>query len=319
MGLPGVPKGFPAGIRPQNAALDSLVVKLRHRSGLEAELGTEQLRRPPGNMQRIDYLMESKDEVTRQELKTDCGSVESEALWAGIGPGMRVADICCGPGKTSACLSALVQPGGAVVGIDYSADRIAHAIEHYRGEGVEFKCRDIREPLDDLGTFDFVWVRFVLEYCLSTSFELVSHLSRIVKPGGILCLIDLDHNCLSHYGIPPRLEKTLFALVRMSESKADFDPYAGRRLYSHLYRLGYKEIDLFVGAHLIFGELDGRDSYNLLKKAEVASQKLGFEFTEYGGRFEEFIKEFKNSFTDPGRFTYSPLIRCRGRRPSDGQ
>lgn len=270
-------------------------------------------------MQHINYLMESKDEVTRQEIKTDCQSVESEALWAGIGPGMRVADICCGPGKTSACLSALVQPGGTVVGIDCSSDMIAHAIEHYGGERVQFKCRDIKAPLDDLGTFDFVWVRFVLEYCRSSSFELVSHLSCTVKPGGILCLIDLDHNCLSHYGIPPRLEKTLFALVRMSESKADFDPYAGRKLYSHLYRLGYEEIDLVVDAHLIFGDLNGRDSYNLLKKAEVAARNLRFQFTEYEGGFEEFMEEFSTSFTDPGRFTYSPLIRCRGRRPSDGR
>lgn len=264
--------------------------------------------------------MESEDEATRLEIKTDCGSVEAQASWAGLEPGMRVADICCGAGKTSACLSTLVHPGGAVVGIDGSAERIAHAVEHYGGEGVEFECRDIREPLDDLGPFDFVWVRFVLEYYLSSGFELVSHFSRIVKPGGILCLIDLDHNCLCHYGIPQRLEKTLFALIRMSEVKADFDPYAGRKLYSHLYRLGYEDIDLYVEAHhLIFGELKGRDSYNWMKKVEVASRKLGFEFAEYGGGFEEFMEEFGAFFADPGRFTYSPLIRCRGRRPLAGK
>lgn len=285
---------------------------------IEADPEFKKYRSHPDHMQCIDYLMESEDEATRLEMKTDCRSVEAQARWAGLGPGMRVADICCGTGKTSACLNALVQPGGTVIGIDGSPERVAYAVDHYGGEGIEFRFRDIREPLEDLGLFDFVWVRFVLEYYRSTGFQLVSHLSRIVKPGGVLCLIDLDHNCLCHYGIPPRLERTLFALVGMSEREADFDPYAGRRLYSHLYRLGYQEIDLFVEAHhLIFGDLEGKDSYNWAKKVEVASRKLGFDFAEYGGGVEEFKAEFKEFFSDPGRFTYSPLIRCRGRRPLD--
>ena len=42
--------------------------------------------------------------------------------------------------------------------------RIAFARSTYRAEGLEFTIRDIREPLDALGRFDFIWIRFVLEY-----------------------------------------------------------------------------------------------------------------------------------------------------------
>ena len=61
--------------------------------------------------------------------------------------------------------------------------------------------------LSDLGEFDFIWVRFVLEFYLKEGSQLVKHLTKSLKKGGILCLADLDHNCLNHYGHSKRLKK----------------------------------------------------------------------------------------------------------------
>jgi SAM-dependent methyltransferase len=268
-------------------------------------------------MHTSKYLMENEDEALRLELKTDRESLAVQARWAGITPGMRVADIGCGAGITTAMLRDLVQPGGSAVGIDASAERIAHARGRYAHDGVEFQCRDMLQPLDDLGSFDFVWVRFVLEYFRSGSFAIVENIARLVKPGGVLCLIDLDYNCLSHFGIPDRLERTLNQIVEELQNKADFDPYVGRKLYSYLFDLGFTEIDVEVGAHhLIFGELRQRDSFNWLKKVETAPRKIGYNFPEYGGSYAEFIEEFDRFFKDPRRFTYSPIISCRGKKPA---
>lgn len=266
---------------------------------------------------KTEYLMENDDEARRLELKTDADTLRKQALWAGIGPGMRVADIGCGCGVTTSLLHDLVQPGGKVVGIDASEHRIAYAGNHYGDVSIDFHRRDLLSPLDDLGMFDFVWVRFVLEYFLSEGPAVVENISRIVKPGGVLCLIDLDHNCLSHYGIPPRMERTLFDIVASLQEKADFDPYAGRKLYSFLYDLGYADIDVEVTAHhLIFGELGEADSFNWLKKVETAPRKIGYRYPEYPGGYEEFLEEFHRFFNDPRRFTYSPIISCRGRKPA---
>lgn len=267
-------------------------------------------------MQDFEYLMESDEETLRLDIKTDTKVVEEQALWAGIKPGMHVADICCGSGKTTSVLHTLVHPGGTVVGVDGSEKRIEYSKKYYGTEGIEFKCKDIQKPLDDLGTFDFVWVRFVLEYYRTNSFEIVKNISKIVKPGGILCLIDLDYNCLSHFGISQKLERTLFSIMKYVEEKANFDPYAGRKLYSHLYRLGYQDIDVDVAAHhLIFGELKDRDFFNWMKKIEVVSKKIQFQFEEYEGGCEEFLEKFKRFFADPGRFTYTPVISCKGLKP----
>ena len=260
--------------------------------------------------------MESQEEALRLDLKTDRLVVEEQALWAGMKEGMRVADVCCGSGKTTAILHELSQPGGTVLGLDGSPRRIDYANTHYRNPGIEFVCRDIRDPLDDLGTFDFVWVRFVIEYHRKDSVRLVEQISQIVKPGGILCLIDLDYNCMSHWGVPRRLEKTLFELMAVLEQNADFDPYAGRKLYSYLYQLDYNEICVSVKAHhLIYGNLKATDAYNWTKKIEKASKKVQFPFTDYEGKYEVFFSEFMQFFSDPGRFSYTPIISVRGQKP----
>jgi len=267
-------------------------------------------------MKDIDYLMESEEEAVRLDLKTDRLVVEEQAMWAGMKEGMRVADVCCGSGKTTAVLHELSQPGGTILGLDGSPSRIDYANTHYKNPGIEFLCRDIREPLNDLGVFDFVWIRFVIEYHRKNSARLVEQISHIVKPGGILCLIDLDYNCMSHWGIPERLEKTLFELMAMLEQSADFDPYAGRKLYSYLYRLGYNEIRVSLQAHhLIYGNLKDLDAYNWIKKIEKASKKVGFAFTGYEGGYKEFFGEFMQFFSDPGRFSYTPVISVRGQKP----
>jgi len=267
-------------------------------------------------MQENAYLMENADEIMRLEIKTGRDAIERQSGWAGIKPGMRVADIGCGAGITSVILHELVSPHGTVVGVDSSPTRIEHARRCYGNRGLEFKCCDILSPLTDLGEFDFIWVRFLLEYYRSESFEIVRNLNGILKPGGILCLIDLDHNSLNHYGMSQRLEQTISTAMKTLEETANFDPYIGRKLYSFLYDLGYMDIDVMVEAHhLIFGELREADAFNWMKKIEVISRKIDYRFEDKSWGIEEFISEFREFFSNPRRFTYSPLVSCRGRKP----
>jgi len=267
-------------------------------------------------MPHSKYLMQNNEETFRLDLKTDGDLVENQAIWAGIKPGMRVADLGYGSGKTSFHLHKLVQPNGQVVGVDFAEERIKYAKKHYNKKGIEYICRDIRTPLEDLGMFDFIWVRFVLEYYRTKSFDIVKNITRILKPGGILCLIDLDYNCLNHYGLSKKLKRTIYGLTKALEKNTDFDPYVGIKLYSFLYDLNFQDIDVSLAPHhLIFGQLKEIDDFNWTKKLEVAVKKIGYEFKEYNGGYEEFSKEFKQFFSDPRRFTYTPIISCRGCKP----
>jgi SAM-dependent methyltransferase len=262
----------------------------------------------------LAYLMESVDEARRLEMKTDASVVELSATRAGLRPGMRVVDVACGAGITSSILGGLVGDSGSVLGLDSSAERIERARAIYGDGRTSFALRDILQPLGDLVRFDFAWVRFALEYYREESFEIVRNISSLLEEGGILCLVDLDHNCLNHYGMPERLEKALLLAIKQIEEQANFDPYAGRKLYSHLYRLGYSDIEIEAGAHhLIYGELRDVDEQNWVKKIEVISRRLCIELPGYSGG-EEFLADFKAFFRDPGRFTYTPVISAWGRK-----
>jgi len=209
-----------------------------------------------------------------------------------------------------------VLPGGQAVGVDISDKRVAFATRQYGHTGVQFVRADIREPNPALGSFDALWVRFVLEYYRAESAEIVRSVASLLKPGGLLCLLDLDNNCLCHHEMPPRLERTMHEVMGALSARANFDPYAGRRLYAHLYDLGFVEIAVTIeGHHLIYGDLSDSDAFNWMKKIEVAPQRIGYRFPEYPGGYDEFREEFERFFADPRRFTYSPLVIAVGRKP----
>ena len=179
-------------------------------------------------MEKTTYLMEGGEEAIRLDKKTNPHLVEAQARWADVAPGMRIADLGCGSGKTSFILNQLAQPNGETVAVDIAAQRVRFAREKYKAKGLNFIRKDIRKSLNSLGEFDLVWIRFVLEYYRSSSFDIVKNIAKIVKPGGTLCLIDLDHNCLNHYGLTPRIEKALAGIMHRLEQNADFDPFVGQ-------------------------------------------------------------------------------------------
>lgn len=274
------------------------------------------LRSDGGAMEKKNYLMESDDEALRLDLKTDRQAVMRQARWAGIEPGMRVGDLGCGSGKTTAVLQELVQPGGQAIGVDFSEKRIEFANRQYGQTGAQFVRADIRKPSPAPGSFDALWIRFVLEYYRAESADIVRTVAALLKPGGRLCLLDLDNNSLCHHEMPPRLERAMHEIMDALSIRANFDPFAGRRLYAHLYDLGFREIAVTIeGHHLIYGALHENDAFNWMKKIEVAPQRIGYQFPEYPGGYDEFREEFDRFFADSRRFTYSPLIVAVGTKP----
>ena len=263
----------------------------------------------------FSYLMENSEEIYRLEQKTDSNSLQKQAIWAGLKPGMRVLDVGCGSGITTKMLKALVGSKGDVVGIDASAQRIAYATKNYSDNGVTFIQKDIYSDMNCLGKFDFIWVRFFLEYHANSAQNIIKFLVNLLSPNGILCLLDLDNNSNGHFGLSERLQKAINNLLTLLASKHDFDPYMGRKLYTYMYEAGLKDIDVQITAHhLIFGPLQKKDLYNWKRKLEVAVSRCGYNFPDYENGFEEFKEEFLTYLSYPYRFTYTPLISCCGKK-----
>jgi len=268
-------------------------------------------------MKKTAYLMDNPEEAIRLDMKTDPEAVRRQAQICGIAAGARVMDAGCGSGKTTAVLFDMIQPGGSIVGVDFAEDRLHFAQNNYGGKpGIEFRLMDLRAPLDGLGQFDFIWVRFVLEHYREGAQDIITAVSGSLAPEGTLCLLDLDYNCLSHYPIKPEMEVALQAIMHKMMHAYNFDPYIGRKLYTYLYDQAFRDIKVnMTPHHLIYGHLRDSDDFNWIKKIEMASAKAPENFEAYPGGCEGFLEDFTAFFHDPRRFTYTPLMICTGKKP----
>lgn len=267
------------------------------------------------------YLMESEEEAIRLDVKTDRNAVRRQALWCGVEPGLRVLDAGCGAGVTTSILAEQVLPGGSVLGVDYSPQRIDYAVAHYGGEqGVAFALHDLRDPLSRFGSFDLIWMRFVLEYHRSAARTIVKNLLECLKPGGRLCLLDLDYNCLIHHELPPATMDALQNIMNAVDERFDFDTFVGRKLYAFLYDAGLEDIRVELAAHnLFYGPMKESDKFNLMKKIEIAGSAVNDVIEAcYPGGYARFYEDFVRHLDNPRRFTYTPLLMTSGRKPSSG-
>lgn len=105
----------------------------------------------------------------------------------GLRPGESVLDLGCGDGKITAELAELV-PEGKVVGVDFSAEMIAHAQEKYadRASHLTFAQADARELAFE-GEFDAIFSNAALHWVVDHA-PVVRGLERALRPGGRLLL-----------------------------------------------------------------------------------------------------------------------------------
>ncbi len=265
-----------------------------------------------------EYFMESDEEAIRLDIKTNPDAVRRQALWCGVSPGMRVLDAGCGAGITTSILGKMAQPGGSVVGVDYSPGRVDYARAHYGAQrGIEFMLHDLRDPAEPLGKFDLIWVRFVLEYHRVGADRIVQNMIECLNPGGCLCLLDLDYNCMIHHEISQTTLTMLHQIMNAVDERFNFDTFIGRKLYSFLYDAGLANICVELMAHnLFYGPMKEGDKFNLTKKIEIAGKTMrNLIDPGYPGGYPQFQKDMLYYLDNPRRFTYTPLLLCKGNKP----
>jgi 2-polyprenyl-6-hydroxyphenyl methylase/3-demethylubiquinone-9 3-methyltransferase len=110
--------------------------------------------------------------------------------------GLRVLDLGCGGGLTTACLA---QRGATVVGLDLSCASLHVASRHIRGYGhpeAVFTCgRAESLPFAD-ASFDVVWCTDVLEH-LSNLPAAIAQVARVLKPGGLFLYDTINRTWLA--------------------------------------------------------------------------------------------------------------------------
>ena len=110
-----------------------------------------------------------------------------------LAPGQRLLDVGCGLGDAALALANDLGTDGEIVGIDVSAKMIAGAQSRARSARcrVRFRVGDALELAEPNCSFDAARSERTLQW-LSDPKAAVSEMARMLRPGGLLSLIDTD-------------------------------------------------------------------------------------------------------------------------------
>jgi SAM-dependent methyltransferase len=156
--------------------------------------------------------------------------------------GSRVLEVGCGVGAQTITL-AKNSPEALITSIDISEDSVKEAKKNIDAEGfpnVNFRQADIFELPRDLGTFDHIFICFVLEH-LANPGEALEILKDHLNPGGTITVIEGDHGSTFFYPDSEDAHKVITCQVEL-QRQGGGNAMIGRELYPLLDKIGYESI-----------------------------------------------------------------------------
>ena len=182
-----------------------------------------------------------KQELNRLKHKTSILHTIDQAAWkqAGLRAGMNVLDIGCGTGTVTQLLAAAVYPG-QVLGIDNSHQMITCAWETIASANTFFEIGNAYDLQKSENQFDMVHARFLFQH-LVDPLAALQQIHRVLKPGGTLCVVDVDDTWFTLYPEPSSFEEFRAQILSIQREKGG-DPNVGRKLFSYFRTIGLAEI-----------------------------------------------------------------------------
>jgi ubiquinone/menaquinone biosynthesis C-methylase UbiE len=137
----------------------------------------------------VSVLLATMGATARWEATLRLRAWERERL--GLRSGQRLLDVGCGLGDAALALAADLGADGEVVGLDASGAMVAGARSRARSAGcrVRFAAGDALELSEPDGSFDVVRSERTLQW-LTDPRAAVAEMARVLRPGGLVSLID---------------------------------------------------------------------------------------------------------------------------------
>ena len=139
----------------------------------------------------VSVLLGAMDATGRWDATVRLRAWEKEHLR--LTPGQRLLDVGCGLGDAALALAADLGSDGEVVGVDVSAEMVAGAQSRARAATcrVRFTVGDALELAEPNCSFDVVRSERALQWVTNPE-GAVAEMGRVLRPGGLLSLIDTD-------------------------------------------------------------------------------------------------------------------------------
>lgn len=213
------------------------------RSGGMPERGGTRERRLPG----YDHQLSAFHRAFERELQTivDALPLRSD---------MRVLDLACGDGFYTRRIAERLGPGGSITGADINLPYVMEARDeapHQSGRGeIDFVVASFdRLPFRD-ETFDLVWCAQSL-FSLPDPVVAIEHMARVLRPGGLVAVLENDTMHQVFLPWPVHLELPLRAAELRSfleGSRNSHKYYIGRRLPTVLAAAGLEPLQMTTHA-----------------------------------------------------------------------
>jgi ubiquinone/menaquinone biosynthesis C-methylase UbiE len=137
----------------------------------------------------------------------------------GIQPGWQVLDAGCGTGSFLPLLADLVGPTGRVCAVDLAEEHVTLATR--RARGIHAVRADLLHLPHADGSFDAAWCANTTQYLDDRQLrQALAELRRVVRPGGMIAIKDLDASLVTARPGDPFLFTDFFRLAAESSAYA---------------------------------------------------------------------------------------------------
>lgn len=154
-------------------------------------------------------------------------------------PGFRVLDAGCGGGSITVGLGSAVAPG-EVIGVDISEHAIREARDRAAATGVAnatFEVVDANNISYEAARFDAAFAHALLQH-VESPIAVLRELRRVIKPGGIVGVADMDFDGSAFAPGSKALWRSLQVIRRTRQN-----PNVGRDLRSLLGEAGFVDVE----------------------------------------------------------------------------
>jgi cyclopropane fatty-acyl-phospholipid synthase-like methyltransferase len=165
------------------------------------------------------------DSFSTEDARDRLGEAEAVIAFAGVAPGMSVADIGAGEGYYTVRLARAVGATGRVLAQDIvpeTRDRLGVRVEREGLDNVTVRLGLPDDPRLPAASFDRIFLVHMYHE-VEQPYPFLWHLRAGLKPGGLVVVVDAKRPVKRH-GMPPALLQCEFAslgLTKVRESALD--------------------------------------------------------------------------------------------------
>ena len=164
----------------------------------------------------------------------------------GLKKGDKILDLACGPGVITRQL-AKNDPTASITGMDLNLELLEIARSEAKKNNInsiDFIHGDVYEPPLQDSQFDFIYARLLFQH-LKDPKKALNAIYQLLKPGGRICIFDIDDDWLSLHPEPNGF-KAFTETVGEIQSRKGGNRKVGRQLGSLVESSGYKNVTVDV-------------------------------------------------------------------------